>query len=54
MRFVAIASLGEAPLRLENGMQGVARLSVGEAKIWEVWLKPAFDIAYLFFWRWLP
>jgi multidrug efflux pump subunit AcrA (membrane-fusion protein) len=54
MRFVAFASLGEAPLRLENGMQGVARLSVGEAKIWEVWLKPAFEIAYLFFWRWLP
>ncbi len=53
-RFVAFATVEAGDLRLENGMRGIARLDLGQAKIWEVWLKPAAETAYLFLWRWMP
>ena len=53
-RFVGYAVVEAGDMRLENGMQGVARLDLGQARLWQVWLRPAFEMAYLFFWRWLP
>lgn len=53
-RFVGYATVEPGEMRLENGMRGVARLDLGRANIWEVWLKPAAQTAYLFIWRWLP
>jgi hypothetical protein len=54
LRFVGYADLAPNDLRLENGMQGIARLDQSHKPIWKVWIEPALEIAYLFFWRWLP
>lgn len=53
-RFVGYAVVEAGTMRLENGMQGVARLDLGQARLWQVWIRPTFEMAYLFFWRWLP
>lgn len=54
LRFVGYALVEPQGLRLENGMQGVARLELPPEPLWRIWVKPAFDTLYQFFWRWTP
>ena len=54
LRFVAFGRLDAVDARVENGMQGLARLDLGRAPIHEVWLRPIAETIYMFLWRWLP
>ena len=54
LRFVAFGELQSVSSNIENGMQGTARLSLGKAPIYEVWLKPIAETVYMFLWRWMP
>ena len=54
LRFVAFGQLDMANARVENGMQGLARLNLGTAPIYEVWLRPIGETIYMFLWRWMP
>ena len=54
LRFVGYALVEPQGLRLENGMQGVARLELPPEPLWRIWVKPAFDTLYQFLWRWTP
>jgi multidrug efflux pump subunit AcrA (membrane-fusion protein) len=54
LRFVAFGRLDVANARVENGMQGLARLDLGRAPIHEVWLRPIGETIYMFLWRWMP
>lgn len=54
LRFVGYALVEPQGLRLENGMQGVARLELPPEPLWRIWVKPVFDTLYQFFWRWTP
>lgn len=54
LRFVGYARIAQTDIRLENGMQGAARLQLGEAPLWRIWLLPAWETLYLFLWSWLP
>lgn len=54
LSFVGFARLDASALRLENGMQGVARLSLGEAPLWRIWILPVVERLYVFAWRWMP
>ena len=54
LKFVAFGELRSSALLVENGMQGVARLDLGKAPIYHVWLTPIAETIYMFLWRWLP
>lgn len=54
LRFVAFGELQSVSSNIKNGMQGTARISLGRAPIYEVWLKPIAETIYMFFWRWIP
>ena len=54
LRFVGFGELAEGALEIENGMQGVARLNLGQATIYTVWARPILETVYMFLWRWLP
>lgn len=54
LRFVAFGELQSVSSNIENGMQGTARISLGQAPIYEVWLKPIAETIYMFLWRWIP
>jgi multidrug efflux pump subunit AcrA (membrane-fusion protein) len=54
LRFVAFGELQSASGQIENGMQGNARLSLGRAPVYQVWLRPIAETVYMFLWRWLP
>jgi multidrug efflux pump subunit AcrA (membrane-fusion protein) len=54
LRFVAFGELQSVSSNFENGMQGTARLSLGKAPVYEVWLKPIAETVYMFLWRWMP
>ncbi len=48
------ARLGEEPEALRPGMQGVAKVVVGERPRWWVWSHDLLDWLRLHLWRWLP
>jgi biotin carboxyl carrier protein len=54
LKFIAYARMSNPPARLEDGMQGVARLDTGRRSLWDVWVTPVWEAIYLFLWRWLP
>lgn len=54
LRFVGYALVEPQGLRLENGMQGVARLELPPEPLWRIWVKPVYDTLYQFLWRWTP
>ena len=54
LRFVATGKLQSSGAEIENGMQGLARLDLGRAPLYEVWLRPIAETVYMFAWRWLP
>jgi len=54
LRFVAFGELSAGALEIENGMQGAARLDLGQATIYAVWIRPILETVYMFLWRWLP
>ncbi len=54
LRFVAFGELAAGAPEIENGMQGAARLDLGQATIYAVWVRPILETVYMFLWRWLP
>ena len=54
LRFVAFGELAAGAPEIENGMQGGARLDMGQATIYAVWFRPILETVYMFLWRWLP
>ena len=54
LRFVAFGELAAGAPEIENGMQGAARLDLGQATIYAVWVRPILEPVYMFLWRWLP
>lgn len=54
LRFVGFGELAEGAPEIENGMQGAARLDLGQATIYTVWVRPVLETVYMFLWRWLP
>jgi AraC-like DNA-binding protein len=54
LRFVAFGELAAGAPEIENGMQGAARLDMGQATIYAVWVRPILETVYMFLWRWLP
>lgn len=54
LRFVGFGELAEGAPEIENGMQGAARLDLGQATIYTVWVRPILETVYMFLWRWLP
>ncbi len=54
LRFVGHAIVDPQDVRLENGMQGFARLDLPPEPLWRIWVKPVFDTIYQFVWRWTP
>jgi len=54
LRFVGFGELAAGAPEIENGMQGAARLDLGQATIYAVWVRPILEMVYMFLWRWLP
>ena len=53
-RFRVEAELvGDAP-RLRPGMEGVAKITIGERRRWWIWTRPLIDWLRLQWWRWWP
>ncbi len=40
--------------RLRPGMEGVAKVDVGEARLLSIWVRPAVDWVRMSVWRWMP
>lgn len=49
-----VALLDQSAPGLRHGMQGVARVEIGERSLWSVWLTPMFDRLRLMLWSWWP
>ena len=39
---------------LRPGMEGIAKVEIGERNLLWIWLHPLFDAARLAIWKWLP
>jgi multidrug resistance efflux pump len=48
------AALEDAPNLLRPGMEGVAKIKVGQASFWWIWTHKIRDSLSLWFWIWLP
>ncbi|MEN8892444.1 efflux RND transporter periplasmic adaptor subunit [Planktotalea arctica] len=54
LKFVAFGELQSNTANIENGIQGSARLDLGQAPVYQVWVKPIVETIYMFLWRWMP
>jgi multidrug efflux pump subunit AcrA (membrane-fusion protein) len=52
--FRAEAALTGPTERLRPGMEGVARIDTGEARLVWIWTRPMLVAARLALWRWIP
>ncbi len=48
------ALLDDASDRLRPGMEGIAKIAIGERKVLWIWTHRLVDWVRLFFWKWLP
>lgn len=54
MTYRAEATVGGATDRLRPGMEGVARIDAGEARLAWIWTRPMLVAARLALWKWVP